>query len=61
MKKALIALWVCSFLILLTCVAVLSNDSRNTSTCEKLEVLSSINNFEATNQHKGYALRFPVH
>ncbi|WP_153810989.1 hypothetical protein [Paraglaciecola arctica] len=60
MKKALIGVWVGSFLLMLICLIVLYTDSRNTATCHKLATLSSIDKSNGIDSQKSYALRFPV-
>jgi hypothetical protein len=60
MKKALIGLWVCSFLLIVTCIAVLSADPGNAISCNKLATVSSIDKPSGIDSQKSYALRFPV-
>lgn len=60
MKKALIGVWVSAFLLIVTCIAVLSADRGNAATCHKLATLSSMNEPISIESQKSYALRFPV-
>lgn len=60
MKKALIGLGLCSLLLLVIGITVLSVSARNAASCDKLATLSAIDKPSEVNTQKSYAIRFPL-
>ncbi|WP_339721210.1 hypothetical protein [uncultured Paraglaciecola sp.] len=60
MKKALIGLWCCSFLLLASCITLLSASTPHLGTCDSLATLSSMDNLDEVDTQKSYPIRFPA-
>lgn len=60
MKKALIGLWFCGLMLLVSCIAILSNETRYIATCDQDTNESFISTFDTADSKGPYAKRFPV-
>jgi hypothetical protein len=60
MKKALVGISVLCFFIILAGATLSLAENRKRATCNQLETLSPIDDFNKINLQKRYALQFPV-